>query len=174
MLQNEILQLRAIEPEDLEALYTIENDTELWNVSNIAVPYSKFALREYIAAQPADIFQTGQLRLAIEERKSKATVGFIDLFAHSPLSLRAEVGIALLKEFQQQGYASQALALLEEYAATHLHLRFLYAHVSQENNPNARALFQKAHYEEIALLPLWHHSKAAAGYENIVLFQKFL
>lgn len=106
MLQNEILQLRAIEPEDLEALYTIENDTELWNVSNTAVPYSKFALREYIAAQPADIFQTGQLRLAIEERKSKATVGFIDLFAHSPLSLRAEVGIALLKEFQQQGYAS--------------------------------------------------------------------
>ena len=33
------VRLRAIEPEDLDLLYTIENDTSLWNVGVTSVPY---------------------------------------------------------------------------------------------------------------------------------------
>ena len=42
------IQLRAIEPEDLELLYSIENDMSVWNVGMTNVPYSKFALNEYL------------------------------------------------------------------------------------------------------------------------------
>ena len=41
--------LRAIEPEDLDMIYDIENNPEVWNVSNTTMPYSRFALHEYIA-----------------------------------------------------------------------------------------------------------------------------
>ena len=34
MLDNEHIKLRAPEPEDLDFLYTIENDPELWTYSN--------------------------------------------------------------------------------------------------------------------------------------------
>ena len=38
-LQGPHIQLRALEPEDLDMMYTIENDTSLWDVSNRQVPY---------------------------------------------------------------------------------------------------------------------------------------
>lgn len=172
LLTTDTLRLRAIEPEDLETIYTVENDTMLWDISNTAVPYSKFALREYFTSQPSDIFQTGQLRLAIEKIREGKTIGFIDLTDFSPLSLRAEVGLILLRAYRQLGYGTQVLSLIENYASQHLRLRFLYAHISEENNPLAQKLFIKAGYKKIATLPQWHH--CSQGYEDISIFQKFL
>lgn len=39
------MYLRPLEPEDLELLYTIENDPSLWDTSNTDAPYSRFALK---------------------------------------------------------------------------------------------------------------------------------
>jgi diamine N-acetyltransferase len=36
------LYLRALEPEDLDFIYQIENDESVWEVSNTQTPYSKF------------------------------------------------------------------------------------------------------------------------------------
>ena len=38
------IRLRALEPEDLDELYQIENDRRLWDVGLTNVPYSRFAL----------------------------------------------------------------------------------------------------------------------------------
>ena len=43
------VKLRALEPEDLEILYTIENNQSEWNVGATNVPYSRYVLRDYIA-----------------------------------------------------------------------------------------------------------------------------
>ena len=40
------IKLRAIEPEDLEVLYKIENDVRLWNIGVTNVPYSKYTLHD--------------------------------------------------------------------------------------------------------------------------------
>ena len=34
--------MRAIEPEDLDFLYSLENDIEMWMVGETNVPYSRF------------------------------------------------------------------------------------------------------------------------------------
>ena len=39
-----VVTLRAIEPEDLDVLYTIENDDKLWTVGSTNVPYSRYSL----------------------------------------------------------------------------------------------------------------------------------
>lgn len=171
MLHTSELRLRAIEPEDLEALYTIENDPTIWCVGSVSTPYSRFALRQYIESQPADIFQTGQLRLAIVELATATTIGFVDLIDHSPFSARAEVGIAILRSHHGKGYGQQTLRLLENYAFRHLHLRFLYAYVSAHHNPAARQLFETAGYQAVATLPQWHIGEQGA--EDILLYQKF-
>ena len=43
------ITLRAMEPEDLDELYEIENDSDTWNAGTTNVPYSRFVLRNYIA-----------------------------------------------------------------------------------------------------------------------------
>ena len=42
------VNLRAIEPEDLDLLYRIENDVRLWNVGTSNVPYSRYVLHDYV------------------------------------------------------------------------------------------------------------------------------
>lgn len=58
-----IVTLRAIEPEDLDILYRIENDREVWNVSATNVPYSKYMLHDYIANATGDIYTDKQVRM---------------------------------------------------------------------------------------------------------------
>jgi diamine N-acetyltransferase len=40
------IKLRAIEPEDLDLLYRIENDADLWAVGATNVPYSRYTLHD--------------------------------------------------------------------------------------------------------------------------------
>ena len=58
--------LRAIEPEDLDLLYLIENDTKLWHVGATNVPYSRYTLHDYIATSSDDNYADRQVRLKIE------------------------------------------------------------------------------------------------------------
>ena len=48
-LSDEEIRLRALEPEDLEVLYRWENDSTLWEVGNTLAPFSRYALKRYIA-----------------------------------------------------------------------------------------------------------------------------
>ena len=40
-LEDDMLKLRAPEPEDLELMYAMENDTTLWSAGNATLPYSR-------------------------------------------------------------------------------------------------------------------------------------
>ena len=101
--------LRPLEPEDLELLYTIENDATLWDVCDDTTPYSRYALRQYIANQPQDPHQCRELRLIIVERQTSAPIGIVDLVNYSPKNQRAEISIALLRHKRGKGYGEKAI-----------------------------------------------------------------
>ncbi len=166
------IYLRALEPEDLELLYTIENDPALWAVNTNTEPYSRFALRKYIAEQPNDIFQTGMQRLIVCKTTDDTAIGIVDLFDFSPLHNRAEVAIALLTSEQQKGLGTAALKALEEHARKKLHIRMLYAYISECNNLNSKNCFLSAGYQQKATIPAWHYN--GNGYEDVSFFQILL
>ena len=55
MFAADNIRLRALEPEDLEWLYSVENDEELWQWGSSNVPYSRYSLKTYIAESRHDI-----------------------------------------------------------------------------------------------------------------------
>jgi len=171
-LEDDRLKLRAIEPEDLDWLYGIENDRTLWDVSTTHIPYSRFALKKYIAEQPQDIFQCGELRLAVCLKATGLPIGLADIIDFAPTDGRAEIGIVLQASERNKGYGQAALTLLEDYAKNFLHLHQFYAYVSQKNNAISKKLFKTMGYKEIALLPEWHFYRGT--YEDISIFQKIL
>lgn len=150
--QNDI-NIRAMEPEDLDALYSIENDQRLWGVSATNVPYSRYTLHDYIANSAGDIYTDRQVRLIIETA-DKDIVGILDLVNFDPRHLRAEVGIVIQEPYRCQGYALTALSRLKAYAQHVLHLHQLYAIVEASHIPAVR-LFRKAGYEPSATLHDW-------------------
>ena len=92
---GESVRLRAMEPEDLDLMYAIENDPELWDVSNFSVPYSKYVLKEYIANSQYDMFADKQLRMMVVRKADDEVVGTVDITDFAPLHLRGEVGMRL-------------------------------------------------------------------------------
>ena len=170
MLVSPKIRLRAVEPEDLDLMYLVENDTRLWPVGSATVPFSAYSLREFLSTTRNDIYQDGQLRLAIQGTDG-ILKGFIDLQNFQPRHLRAEVGIVILPEWQRRGLATEALALLCDYARQHLSLRQLYAIVAEDNAP-AQALFRRAGFQPLALLPDWLRQGDSFG--SATLFQRRL
>jgi acetyltransferase, GNAT family len=138
-MESNKVRLRAMEPEDLDLLYEIENDIETWHVGAVNVPYSRYLLHDYIAHATGDIYADRQLRLIIEDKKGNS-VGLIDLVDFDPQHSRAEVGIILQTKHRRRGYATEAMKLILDYARKVIHLHQVYAIVSVNNQPSLNLL----------------------------------
>lgn len=161
--------LRAMEPEDLDMIYDIENDQDIWSVSNTNMPYSRFALHEYIASATGDIYTDKQVRLIITNSQHQF-IGIIDLCNFSPQHQRAEVGIVIQKRFRDLGYGQSALEELMDYAHTVLHIHQLFALVSVENLYCVK-LFERVGFERDVELKEWLFD--GDNYHNVYLMHFF-
>ena len=171
LLADDRVRLRAVEPQDLEIVYRIENDTELWGCSDTSVPYSRYAVKQFLSDTANDIYSDRQIRLIAECVGNGVPVGFADLTGFSPRHLRAEVGVVVFPEYRCAGYGESILSLLEAYACRHLLIHNIYAVVAENNEPAVR-LFRKAGFDFKALLADW--LACADGYSNAWLCQKVL
>lgn len=167
-LEDENIVLRAPEPEDLELMYGMENDTSLWCVGGTLLPYSRYTLRAYLEQSKQDLYAERQARFVIA-LKCGGAVGMIDLADFDPLNSRAEVCVGILGKYCGQGIASAALALLCDYAFRRLHLHQLYAYIPTENIKSVK-LFAGQGFEEVAVLRDWLHGEN--GFSDVVLVQK--
>ena len=60
-LQGKKVKLRALEPEDLDFLFEIENNTKFWEVSSTLVPFSRYILKKYLENAHQDIYEAKQV-----------------------------------------------------------------------------------------------------------------
>ena len=164
------IRLRAIEPEDLDLLYRIENDMSMWNVGTTNVPYSRYTLHDYIASSSDDIYADRQVRLVVEDSHAEP-VGMADLVRFDPQHQRAEIGIVILNDRRRMGYATAAINEMCCYALRVLHLHQLYAVVDMDNKA-ALELFQKTGFEERTALHDWLFD--GRKYHDALMMQRFL
>ncbi|QXP74108.1 GNAT family N-acetyltransferase [Tenacibaculum sp. AHE15PA] len=167
-LKGTHINLRALEPEDLEFLFQIENNESFWEVSHTQVPFSKFILKQYLENAHLDIYEAKQLRLVIEDNTSLNAIGMIDVFDFNPQHKRAGIGILIHPDYQQNGFASEALQLLNNYCFTYLQIHQLYANITSDNK-NSIHLFTKHNFKEIGVKKDWILSNNI--YKDEILFQ---
>ena len=171
LLETEDLRLRPIEPEDLDLLYKVENDSSIWWIGGQGGPYSKFMLRQYLADATGDLYIDKQLRLVAIRKTDDVPVGMVDLFSYSPENHRAEVGILVFQKYRGAGFASQMLESLEQYCCRHLRLHQLYAYTPMKNEPGVK-LFRSRTFDEEHIMKDW--LLLEDGYADAYLFQKIL
>lgn len=168
-LQGDTVGLRALEPEDLEFLFGVENDPGIWGVSGTLAPFSRKILADYLDRAHLDIYEVRQLRLAITALRDGHLVGLVDLYDFDPVNLRAGVGILVSAGQRGRGYGGQALRLLCDYAFGVLRLHQVYASVGMSNAPSL-GMFRKAGFLETGIRRHW--LRTAEGFEDEVFFQK--
>lgn len=170
LLKNDIVTLRPLEPSDIDILYKWENDPTIWDVSYTTLPYSKFALTNYIndSAQ-RDIYEMRQFRFVIESNALTLPVGLVDVFDFEPFDMRAAVGISV-NEPSARGkkIATNAMNLLIDYCFNYLHFHQLYARVFSDNAASI-ALFKSLGFVECGVFKQWHLS--AEGWKDELVFQ---
>lgn len=168
-LTGDTLYLRALEPEDLDFIYRIENNEDIWPVSNTQTPYSRFLIRQYLENAHQDIFEAKQLRLAICRKESFEAIGLIDLFEFDPANQRAGVGIIIQNHNDRnRGSGKEALGLLIQYAFNKLHLHQLYANIDIENTASI-ALFTNFGFRCVGVKKDWTRKNNA--YTDEALYQ---
>lgn len=163
------IRLRAIEPEDLELLYSWENNDSWWIISNTIAPFSKYTLKRYIRNSHKNIYETGQLRLMIDLINSGQTIGTIDIFDFDPFHKRAGIGILIaVGEQRRKGYAGMALECLSDYCFKTLQLHQLWCNILA-NNRESIQLFEKLGFVKIGMKKDW--VKTADGYLDEYMYQ---
>ena len=157
-MKYEKIRLRALEPEDLELLYSWENNISYWTISNTIVPYSKYTLKRYLEDSHKSIYETGQLRLMIDHIADNATIGTIDIFDFDPYHKRAGVGILIANEqYRRKGYATMALKCLINYCFSTLMLHQLHCSILL-NNSESIDLFKKVGFIQSGIKKEWVRS----------------
>ncbi|WP_431136916.1 GNAT family N-acetyltransferase [Psychroserpens mesophilus] len=170
-MKGKHIYLRALEPEDLDFIYQIENDQSVWEISSTITPYSKFLIKQYLENAHKDIYEVKQLRLVICNTEDLA-IGLIDLFDFDFKNKRAGIGVLIKDEaHRQKGYGKEALELLIAYAAVHLDLHQLYCNVSEDNKKSLK-LFKNHGFNIVGLKKDW--IVINGSFKNEYLLQRIL
>lgn len=166
-LRGERIYLRALEPEDLELIYAIENDESVWEVSQTQTPYSKFLIKQYLENCHKDIYEVKQLRMVIDTLDGES-LGFVDLFDFDPKNNKVGMGVLILDHARGQKYGEEALQLLIDYAFSNLNVHQVYANVLEDNLPSIK-LFEKLGFVTENIKKDWVLENGQ--YKNEYLFQ---
>ena len=159
--------LRALEHEDLDFLFSTENNESFWEISGTQTPYSKYILQKYIENSHQDIYEAKQYRFVICNTQN-IPVGMIDLFDFNPQHQRVGVGILILPEYQGEGFGSEALEMIIDYAFTYLNVHQIFANITADNKSSI-TLFEKFNFKKIGIKKDWIF--ADTNYKDEILYQ---
>lgn len=166
VLKGDNVELRALEPSDVDLLYEWENNTDTWQVSNTLVPFSRHSLEQFVL-MGHDLITHGQARFIIIANSNP--IGAVDLFDFDPMNQRAGVAILIAEKSDRgRGYASEALQLLNKYCFTHLNLHQLYCNIGANNLASIK-LFEGQGYQLIGTKKDWQ--AMTEGFEDELMYQ---
>ena len=166
-LKGKNIFLRALELEDINYLFSIENNEKYWSISDSQIPFSKYLLNRYLKNSDMDIYEAKQLRLVIADFQN-ITIGLIDLFDIDFKNNRAGVAIIINEKMRSKGFAKEALELLIKYSKTHLSLHQLYCNILEDNTHSVN-LFKSVEFKQVGLKKDW--IKFDGKYKNEMLLQ---
>ncbi|HIP49471.1 MAG TPA: N-acetyltransferase [Lutibacter sp.] len=166
-LSKDNIRLRALEPEDLDWLFAIENNELFWEISSTIQPFSKVLLARYIENANQDFYSAKQLRLVILYKEKP--VGLLDLFEYEPQDHRAGLGILILPEFESKGIATTAIEIGVNYGFSILQLHQIYVNITADNTRSI-ALFKKLNFQLVGTKKEWIYTQGT--YKDELLFQR--
>ncbi len=171
MLTDNIIRLRAPEPDDIDSMYRWENDTDSWSEGAVRAPMSRHLLHDFVINYNPDPYATSQMRLIIELVENSRPVGCIDLYEFDGFNRRSGLGIVIDPACRKRGYGLRALELMCGYVRQELGLHQLWAVVSRTNEASNR-LFRSAGFTPSGNLRSW--VRKGESYVDALIYQRLL
>ncbi len=145
MLEGKIVNLRPLEPGDLEREYRWINDREVTRFLAARYPISMVHEERWLRDLPPTDFAHG-VGLAIETKEG-LHIGNLDLHQLNAEDSKAGLGIMIGdKAYWSNGYGSDAIITLLRFAFDEMNLHRVWLHV-YDHNERAQACYQKCGFQ---------------------------
>ncbi len=155
VLQTARLDLRAIVPEDLEALFAIFSDAQTMRYWSRG-PYSSLEeLQSYFDKTQQAFEDRSQLRWGLVRREDGKLIGVCSMYAIDAGNLRADIGYILNRGAWGQGYMQEALTAVLDYGFEVLSLRRVEADIDPRNAASVASLGKLGFQREGLLKERW-------------------
>ena len=125
------ISLAEIELSDVDFILELENDTDIWKVSNTTDFFNREEIENFAAQNSISGLDSGQKRWMI--KIDDVNCGCVDIFDYDKYNGRAGVGIAIHKDYRGHGIAKIALKLIVDYSRYSLMLNQLYCTIIEDN-----------------------------------------
>ncbi|MEU0369837.1 GNAT family N-acetyltransferase [Streptomyces sp. NPDC006283] len=146
MVLGERVKLRAMGPEDAEALWRWNHDPDVMRWMNDNHPSTPEHVEKWLAERPRNTY--GDLLLGIETRSDAALIGLVALSGAEPETGIAELDIYLgEKEHWGRGYATDAMRTVCRYGFDKMRLHKIKLTVVTENHA-AQQVYKKVGFLE--------------------------
>jgi RimJ/RimL family protein N-acetyltransferase len=139
-LTTQRLKLRWLTDQDVPALFTIFGDKEVTRYWGHSVLPDLVAAAELLADIHSKFGSQTLFQWGIALLETDLVIGTCSLASLNPENRRAELGFALARNYWRQGYISEALPALLQFAFCGLHLHRSWADTDPRNVPSIRTL----------------------------------
>ncbi|AWB45754.1 GNAT family N-acetyltransferase [Paenibacillus sp. CAA11] len=143
-LEGYKVYMRPIEAQEAELYLSLLNDNEVRRLTGTKPVFGQEATRSYLEAKRQD---ASEVLLWIVDKRTDEPVGDIQLMDVDHSNRSAGIRIAITTEHQGQGYGSEAMDILLDYAFGVLNLHRIELNVF-DYNERARHVYKKLGFVE--------------------------
>ncbi len=162
------IKLRGIEPEDINLMFSLDNNTSDWIDGSMIAPVTRHQLTDYVMSYDSDPFAARQLRLVAVRPEDDSPVGLADIMEINPANRTAKIGIAVIPELRNSGYGTGIIKSCTKYCRDILGLEAVIAEISSENVASIKC-FNKAGYTECGRVKDW--IRTGVGRADMVILE---
>lgn len=149
------LELRPLRPGDEAPLFRMHADAEFMRYWSSAPWPDPGVAQRMIASDAAELASGLHMRVGIVRRDDSALIGTCSLFRFDEQNRRAEVGYGIARECWRQGYMSEAVGAVLDFAFDGLGLIRLEADIDPRNVASGRSLEKLGFVREGYLRQRW-------------------
>jgi len=148
---SDLLYLRIPRSEDVDFMLRLENDPDIWKVSQTEEPFTYDEIADFINDSKHNLFLEFQLRNVIVLKEGDTAIGTLDLFDYDDKERSAGIGITICKDYRNKKIGSKALLLFVKMAFLDLNIRELYCTIFPDNIESI-SLFESCGFQREKLL----------------------
>ena len=152
----ERVRLRPVRTSDVDGIYAVFSNPEVMRYWSRPPLLDRSEAEELVNQIIRDSEQGLMMKWGLARLSDDLVIGTTTLFHLDFDNGRAEIGYALGREYWGQGYVSEALHHLLNYAFNDLKLRRLEADVDPRNGPSIKTLERLGFQREGFLRERWH------------------
>jgi RimJ/RimL family protein N-acetyltransferase len=154
-LSTKRLELRCMNVQDAESLFTIFSDAELMRYWSTPAWTSIQTALDMIEGDQHALESGESLRLGVTLKGGGSLIGTCSVFNLQAGNRRAEVGYAIARPHWHQGYAQEAMCAVLAYCFVELKLNRLEADIDPRNVASAKLLERLGFIKEGELRQRW-------------------